>query len=960
MGDHTDDEDFADIAGAVLDGGSPDGTGTKSGADVYRQAVIRQFQVLSEIVGVHRRPETNSPETEKTESPRDTLGTWGPLRLLERIGQGAFGDVYRAWDGGLDREVALKLLRPGAADRANRDTAVVEEGRLLAQVHHPNVLTVHGAARYDGRLGIWTEFIRGETLESRLHAYGPLPEGEVISIGLDVCRALGAVHEAGTLHRDIKAANVMRQETGRIVLMDFGTGRALADARADLSGTPLYLAPEIFSGAPPTVASDTYAVAVLLFHLLTGSYPVSGRALEDVRSAHASDTSQTLDRLRRNCSKALARVITRGLHRDSALRYQSAQDFERAVESARRQPIRTPVWAVAGLVVLLLAGGIWAVRAWSVATDLARRELLCADCGDEASISNDGRFLLHPDDATGDLEVLDLWRETRQRLFVKPGSWVESGGLALQPIWSPDGGLVAYRWDEVQNYQHLSPELRVAPTTGHPAPRVLFDHLLDLQVHDWSPDGRRVLVSVRRPNESGLRLAWCEIANGRETDLGVQAQRRARVSPDGRFIAYAAIEPSLNAGTTRGSMRLHVMAEDGSRDAVLGSAAVTTTGPVWTPDGTEIAYTSSVAGTLDLWSVRVADGHPADTPRLIRRNLGTNAALDLLRPDRYVYDQVVEGLDRVVIVPVGGSFPQTAADRAHNLFTGYRPRWSPDGTSLAFFRLRPSGESSDLVVRSVATGSERVVMVEPASPRPALFWFHDGASLLEQVPHGAGHPRLYRLNLRTGTTTRLGADFPADFARTFEAALSVDGKTLYTGATENKTGAFDRIVGIDLATGAVRQVVVLPNAHLGPGGLGLAASPDGRWLAIGIDRTRLAVVGVDGRGFREVPGQFASDSPFGQVGWMADSRSVLFGQVTPGPLAGSSFRVWRVPLSGEAPEPVTPAFNGPGVAATFDVSPDGSRLAIYPNASATQMFDAMAGAHDYVRQLVVASRPDRF
>lgn len=98
MGDHTDDEDFADIAGAVLDGGSPDGTGTKSGADVYRQAVIRQFQVLSEIVGVHRRPETNSPETEKTESPRDTLGTWGPLRLLERIGQGAFGDVYRAWE----------------------------------------------------------------------------------------------------------------------------------------------------------------------------------------------------------------------------------------------------------------------------------------------------------------------------------------------------------------------------------------------------------------------------------------------------------------------------------------------------------------------------------------------------------------------------------------------------------------------------------------------------------------------------------------------------------------------------------------------------------------------------------------------------------------------------------------------------------------------------------------------
>jgi serine/threonine protein kinase len=347
--DEADDEDLAALASAVLDGGSLECSGTESVEDTHRQAVIRQFQVLAEIVAVHRRSDAIPLQTKGAAPPRDTLGTWGPLHLLERIGQGAFGDVYRAWDSGLDREVALKLLRPGTADRSDPDTAIVEEGRLLAQVHHPNVLTVHGAERYDGRLGIWTEFIRGETLEARLRALGPLPDDEVISIGLDVCRALAAVHDVGTLHRDIKAANVMRQETGRIVLMDLGTGRAVADARADLSGTPLYLAPEIFSGAPPTVASDTYAVAVLLFHLLTGSYPVSGRTLEEVRRGHEAGVPLSVGDVRPDVPAALVGVIARGLAVNPAARYGSARAVEAALEgiqttSTLRSRTQAPRW----------------------------------------------------------------------------------------------------------------------------------------------------------------------------------------------------------------------------------------------------------------------------------------------------------------------------------------------------------------------------------------------------------------------------------------------------------------------------------------------------------------------------------------------------------------------------------------------------------------------------------------
>ena len=968
MVDEADDEDLAALARAVLDGGAPDSSGAESSEDTHRQAVIRQFQVLSEIVAVHRRPDAIPLQTEEAAPPRDTLGTWGPLHLLERIGQGTFGDVYRAWDSGLDREVALKLLRPGAAHRADRDTAIVEEGRLLAQVHHPNVLTVYGAERYDGRLGIWTEFIRGETLEARLRARGPLPEDEVISIGLDVCRALAAVHDVGTLHRDIKAANVMRQETGRIVLMDFGTGRAVADARADLSGTPLYLAPEIFSGAPPTVASDTYAVAVLLFHLLTGSYPVSGRTLEEVRHGHAQAESQALASVRPDGFGRLGRVIAHGLCRDPVRRYASARNFERAlaaIHSRRRVAILAGAGAVSAIAI------IWAWSASSSHGILTSRNeanaaaaqpvLLCTDCGDEASMSADGHFLVRPDDDSGDLIIRNLRASIDRRLGVKSGTWADSQAVALQPVWSRDGSQIAYRWSEDTRFTR--PTLRVV-RLGHAGAtaRQLFDHprTVDVTVHDWSLDGRRVLASERGPD--GSALEWVDVDTGQVATIGPPhpggLTRRARVSPDGRYIAYAASQPARGGEAPRPGMEIDVLAADGSSEAAVVPTAVTNSGPVWSADGSRLFYTSNISGTYDLWAVSLRGGRAVDAGQLIRHNVGVNAPLGVAAGDRYTYDEIVPGSNRVVIVPVGGSFPQTPAERALGIFSGYRPRWSPDGRALAFFRVRPSADTADLVIRSIASGAERIVMDTPAAAVLPLFWFRDG-TLLEQVKHGNGHPRLFRVDVPTGRATPLGADFPAALTRTAEAALSADAKTLYAAAHDDTRQTFDRIVGIDLESGAVRTVVRLPGdegGFPGGGGVGLSASPNGRVIAIATiaqRRTRLAVVGVDGRGYREIYGPFPSDSPFGQVGWASDSSAVLVGQVTPRSGAGVNWRVWRVSLAGGPPQPATPVINGPGVAATFDVSPDGRLLAIYPNNVATQSFDPVAGRHENVWQLVV-------
>ena len=198
---------------------------------------------------------------------------WGSFTRLTRVGRGGFGEVYRAWDPNLQREVALKLLLPGVAGGEAEYQAMLREARALASVRHPNIVPVYGIDRHDGRVGFWTDFVRGKTLSVLVGEQGTFGAREAALIGLDVARALSAVHRAGLLHRDIKAENVMREEGGRILLMDFGLS-VLDQRQSNIAGTPNYMAPELFEGGQSTAATDLYALGVLLYFLVSGEYPV--------------------------------------------------------------------------------------------------------------------------------------------------------------------------------------------------------------------------------------------------------------------------------------------------------------------------------------------------------------------------------------------------------------------------------------------------------------------------------------------------------------------------------------------------------------------------------------------------------------------------------------------------------------------------------------------------------------
>jgi serine/threonine-protein kinase len=345
------DADEAELVLAAVDGDKPRAGRSEDAAEAKLLEQVDTIRSLAKAFDALAAP---APATAQPPAP----ARWGDLELIQEIGKGRFGCVYRAWDRSLQREVALKLFAPGS-----------EEGVLLARVNHPNVVTVFGSGTHDARPGIWMELIRGATLAKRVQTHGPLPPAEALAVTLQVCDAVAAVHAARVVHQDVKASNVMVQEDGRVVLMDFGSGRQRhppAGAAERLSGTPLYMAPEVVLDGSPSPASDVYSIGVLLHYLLTGTYPVYAPSFEELRRVHArNDPDRAIRRraamirqLRPEVSRAVARCVAQACA-PVDLRFRTALDLKAALERASRSS--WPSWALwtAAASLALLALGFW-------------------------------------------------------------------------------------------------------------------------------------------------------------------------------------------------------------------------------------------------------------------------------------------------------------------------------------------------------------------------------------------------------------------------------------------------------------------------------------------------------------------------------------------------------------------------------------------------------------------------
>jgi serine/threonine protein kinase len=281
------------------------------------------------------------------------LGTTlcGQFHLAEAIGSGAVGTVYRAWQSGTERMVAVKLMHPELArDRALRNR-FVREARCAARLQHPNVVGVHMVGETDGGLPyIVMELVSGPTLEEVLMHAGTLAPGRAVRIARQIASALAEAHTAGVVHRDLKPANIVivqRRRAEQVKLLDFGVAKLVGCASASdweeettqitregaIFGTPQYLAPEQAQGGAIDGRADLYALGVLLYQMLSGRPPFSGTAVS-VMMAHIIHPPEPLTALAPHVAPRLAAVVMRCLDKDRAARFASADDLASALRAA--------------------------------------------------------------------------------------------------------------------------------------------------------------------------------------------------------------------------------------------------------------------------------------------------------------------------------------------------------------------------------------------------------------------------------------------------------------------------------------------------------------------------------------------------------------------------------------------------------------------------------------------------
>jgi TolB-like protein/Tfp pilus assembly protein PilF len=326
---------LATLAEAVNDGTAVDWRDAEVRAsNPQARVIVEQLRVIAAISSVHRTAdlELEPPTTTSVLAPLPPnvppgARRWGALAILDEIGAGSYGRVYRALDMRLHREVALKLVRRTGSKSAAAN--LVGEARLLARVRHPHVVTVYGADLLEEEVGVWMELIHGRTLAALVAAQGPYGADEATVIATSLCNALSAVHQAGLLHRDVKAQNVMRESGGRIVLMDFGASleAGIAARTGSATGTPLYLAPELLEGESATIRSDVYSLGVLLFFLVTARFPVEGTSIDELRREHRERRRRNLRDLRPNLPPAFVETVNRAIAPDPQARYASCGEL---------------------------------------------------------------------------------------------------------------------------------------------------------------------------------------------------------------------------------------------------------------------------------------------------------------------------------------------------------------------------------------------------------------------------------------------------------------------------------------------------------------------------------------------------------------------------------------------------------------------------------------------------------
>ena len=802
----------------------------------------------------------------------------GPYEILAPLGAGGMGEVYRARDPRLQREVAIKVLPASFSSDPDRLRRFEQEARAAGVLNHPNITAVHDIGSHEGAPYVVTELLEGETLRSRL-AIGALTPRKAVDYAIQIAHGLAAAHEKGIVHRDLKPENLFVTKDGRVKILDFGLAKLThpeETAQTNLPtaaggtepgvvlGTLGYMSPEQVRGKPADHRSDIFSFGAILYEMLSGQRAFHGDSAADTMGAILMKEPPELSETNRNIHPGLERIVRHCLEKNPEERFYSAHDlafdlealsgFSGArVEASALATVRTrrrtgAIAAGIGLLALGALAGLFAgKKVWRTpAASAPSFHRLTYRRGFVTS----ARFA--PDEQT--ILYAAAWDGAeRPQLF---STRVESPGslrLALpegrvESISRSGEMLILHDLRFSFGYTRIGTLART-PLSGGAA----RDLLEDVGGADWSPDGTSLAV-VRAP---GWRYRL-EFPAGKILYETAGWISHPRVSPQGDAVAF--LDHPL-FGDDRGSV---AVVDRAGKKKTLATGWESAQGVAWSPSGEEIWFTASDSGSnRALHAVTLAGRH-----RLVAKTPGVLTLQDISRDGRVL---LVHANERIGLL---GLSPGDTKERDLSwLDWSNRPILSEDEQTLVFTEEAEGGGPGYSVYLRKMDGSPAIRLGEGSAEAisPDGKWVlavlvRSSPAQMVLLPTGAGEPR----GLPKDTINHAGASFFPDGRR-----------ILFTG---NEPGRATRVYIQDLEGGKPRPVT--------PEGVaGTLLSPDGRFVVAPGPDQKFALYPLDGGPPRPLPGLEPSDRP---MRWAADGHSLY---VSNRQRAQLTARVYRIDLS---------------------------------------------------------------
>ncbi len=575
--------------------------------------------------------------------PLRTETRLGPYEIISALGAGGMGEVYRARDTRLNRDVAIKVLPASFSCDPQRLRRFEQEANAAAALNHPNLLAVHDTGQQDGSPYIVSELLDGTTLRERLRS-GPLPVRKAVDYGQQIACGLAAAHDKGIIHRDLKPENIFVTSDGRVKILDFGLAKlthseSVADGQAltqtvqsdpgTVLGTVGYMSPEQVRGKPADARSDLFSFGAILYEMLSGKRAFHGESAAETMSAIVKEEPPELTETNRNVPPALERIVRHCLEKSPEERFQSARDIVfdleslTAVSSGAMRPLaaaarfsRRWVWAAAMVAILVLVA-----LAWRMVPGLQR--------GAPAQfipITFRNGHITTARFAPGGQAVFfsAAWQSEPMAVYsASPGNVVgQSLGLNNAELLSVSrNGEVAVLMSQhtIYAWERIGVLARVSATGGGAKPEI--DNIGDA---DWSPDGSAMAIARYMPEQKTFRIEYPVGTVLYETQGWLS---HMRFSPDGTSIAFLE-HPTV--GDDLGWVS--VVDLHGARK-VLSPTYDAVQGVAWAPSGREVWYTSA-----DLLLATGLSGNPRMVlrmpGRLLLEDIGRDGAVLLRAGDQ--------------------------------------------------------------------------------------------------------------------------------------------------------------------------------------------------------------------------------------------------------------------------------------------------------------------------------------